>query len=382
MKTTDIIQFVRKTFQEPEAFIPLHVPHFSGNEKKYVIETIDSTFVSSVGAYVNRFEEMMQGITGAKHAIATVNGTTALHLSMIMAGVKRDELVITQALTFVATANAIAHAGAQPIFVDVDKDTMGMSPDALLDFIENNTVQRGKDVFSKKTNQRIAAILPMHTFGHPARIKKLVEIANRYNIPLVEDAAESIGSYVGDVHTGTFGLMGTFSFNGNKTVTCGGGGAIITNNDDVAKHAKYVSTTAKQPHPYLFFHDEIGYNYRMPNLNAALACAQLEQLDDFIVSKRKLAQKYIDFFEGSDIVFKKEPEGTKSNYWLNAVQLKDLDNRNTFLTELNEAGVMSRPIWTLMTKLPMYQNCEHGELSQSLWLEERIVNLPSSVIGS
>ncbi|MCO6494357.1 MAG: LegC family aminotransferase [Bacteroidetes bacterium] len=382
MNPADIIKFIRKQFQEPEAFIPLHVPSFLGNEKKYVLETIESTFVSSVGAYVNRFEEMMCEITGAKHAIATVNGTTALHLALLMAGVKRDDLVITQALTFVATANAIVHAGASPVFVDVDSDTMGMSPEALEEFLKDNTIRIGNEVFSKKTNRRISAVMPMHTFGHPVRIEKIIEIANQYGIPVVEDTAESIGSYVDGKHTGTFGLLGAFSFNGNKTVTCGGGGAIITNDENIAKHAKHVSTTAKKPHPYLFFHDEIGYNYRMPNLNAALACAQLEQLDDFLKAKRELAQKYMEFFTDSDIEFKKEPKGTKSNYWLNAIQLRDVATRDLFLKELNDAGVMSRPIWTLMTKLPMYENCEHGDLTQSLFLEDRIINLPSSVIKS
>ncbi|MBW7889868.1 MAG: LegC family aminotransferase [Chitinophagaceae bacterium] len=380
MEPHDVVNFVRELYNSPEGFIPLHAPYFGGNEKKYVLDTIESTFVSSVGAYVDRFEEMMKQITNAKYAIATVNGTTALHLALLMAGVKRDEVVITQALTFVATANSIAHAGAVPAFVDVDLDTMGMSPEALEDFLKERAIVKGTQVYLKSTGQRIAAVLPMHTFGLPLRIEKVVEISNRYNIPVVEDAAESIGSYVGGVHTGNFGCIGTFSFNGNKTVTCGGGGALITNDESIAKHAKYVSTTAKRPHPYLFFHDEVGYNYRMPNLNAALACAQLEQLEKFLAVKRNLAQKYIDFFEGSDIRFMKEPKGTKSNYWLNTIQLKDLEARNLFLQEMNKADIMTRPVWTLMTKLPMYANCEHDELTNSSLFEERIINLPSSVI--
>lgn len=381
MNNQEIIEFIRKTFKQKEGFIPLHAPVFGGNEKKYVMETIESTFVSSVGAYVTQFEEMMKGITGAKYAIATVNGTTALHLALLMAGVQRDELVITQALTFVATANAIKHVGAEPVFVDVDNDTMGLSPDAVEDFLKNNTIEKNGQIYSRLSNKRIAAILPMHTFGHPVRIEKIIEIAQKYNIPIVEDAAESLGSYVGSQHTGTFGQIGIFSFNGNKTVTCGGGGVLITHDEKIGLRAKHVSTTAKKAHPYLFFHDEVGYNYRMPNLNAALACAQLEQLDNFLISKRKLANSYKDFFSQSNIIFKEEPKGTKSNYWLNAIQLNDIQSREQFLKETNNHGVMTRPIWTLMSKLPMYQECEHGELTQSLWLEERIVNLPSSVIN-
>lgn len=378
--SNDLIRFIRKEFNSDQ-FIPLHAPYFGGNEKKYVIDTIESTFVSSVGAYVNRFEDMMKEITGAKYAIATVNGTTALHLSLLMAGVERDEVVITQALTFVATANAIAHIGATSVFLDVDVDTMGLSPEAVEAYLKEKTYQKEGKTFTKSTNQRVAAIMPMHTFGHPVKIQKIIEIADQYGIPVVEDAAESLGSYVGTQHTGTFGTVAAFSFNGNKTVTCGGGGALITNDDKIGIRAKHVSTTAKIPHPYEFFHDEIGFNYRMPNLNAALACAQLEQLEEILRAKRVLAGKYIDFFEGTDITFKVEPEGTKSNYWLNAVQLKDLDARNAFLKSTNEAGVMTRPIWTLMNKLPMFKDCERDELTNSIWLEDRIVNLPSSYIS-
>lgn len=378
---TAIIKFIRETFNEPEDFIPLHAPYFGGNEKKYLAETIDSTFVSSVGAFVTRFEEMMKEITGAKYAIATVNGTTALHLALLMAGVEKGDVVITQSLTFVATANAIAHSGATPVFVDVDLDTMGLSPEALETYLKEKTYQKDGYTYTKSTDQRVSAILPMHTFGIAMRIKELVDLANQYNIPVVEDAAESLGSYVGDQHTGTFGAVGTFSFNGNKTVTCGGGGALVTNDERIALRAKHVSTTAKVPHPYEFFHDEIGYNYRMPNLNAALACAQLEQLTEILRAKRILAKKYMEFFEGSAIVFKKELEGTTSNYWLNTIQLKDLDTRNEFLKTLNESGVMTRPIWTLMSKLPMFKDCEKDELKNSLWLEDRIVNLPSSYIN-
>lgn len=381
MENSEVIKFIRSKFNEPKEFIPLHAPHFGGKEKEYVLDTIESTFVSSVGSYVNRFEDMMKEITGAKYAIATVNGTTALHLSLIMAGVQRDEIVITQALTFVATANAISHLGATPVFVDVDLDTMGLSPDALKRYLKEETFQKDGKVYSKKSQQRIAAIMPMHSFGHPVQIEKIVEIANQYQIPVVEDAAESLGSYVGNQHTGTFGLVSAFSFNGNKTVTCGGGGALITNDDAIGLRAKHVSTTAKVPHPYEFFHDEIGFNYRMPNLNAALACAQLEQLTEILRGKRVLAENYIELFKDSNITFKQEPDGTTSNYWLNAIQLEDLDARNAFLKATNESGVMTRPIWTLMSKLPMFKDCERDDLKNSIWLEERIINLPSSYIN-
>jgi aminotransferase in exopolysaccharide biosynthesis len=381
VENSEVIKFIRSKFNEPKEFIPLHAPHFGGKEKEYVLDTIESTFVSSVGAYVNRFEDMMKEITGAKYAIATVNGTTALHLSLIMAGVQRDEIVITQALTFVATANAISHLGATPVFVDVDLDTMGLSPDSLERYLKEETFQKDGQVYSKKSQQRIAAIMPMHSFGHPVQIEKIIEIANQYQIPVIEDAAESLGSYVGNRHTGTFGLVSAFSFNGNKTVTCGGGGALITNDDAIGKRAKHVSTTAKVPHPYEFFHDEIGFNYRMPNLNAALACAQLEQLTEILRGKRVLAENYIEFFKDSNITFKQEPKGTTSNYWLNAIQLEDLDTRNTFLKATNESGVMTRPIWTLMSKLPMFKDCERDDLKNSIWLEERIINLPSSYIN-
>lgn len=379
MNLDTVVSFIRDTFHQPEAFIPLHAPHFGGNELKYVSDTIQSTFVSSVGAYVNKFEEMMAEITGAKYAIATVNGTTALHLALVVAGVKRDEHVITQSLTFVATANAITHASATPIFVDVDKDTLGMSPKALKKFLEEETTIINGQTFSNATQQRIAAVLPMHTFGLPCRIDEIAAICEEYNIALVEDAAESLGSYYKGKHTGNFGIVGTFSFNGNKTVTCGGGGAIVTNDEQIAKHAKHISTTAKNPHPWEFYHDEVGYNYRLPNLNAALACAQLEQLPAFLKNKRELAAAYQSFFANSEIKFIEEPKDSISNFWLNAVLLENLEERNKFLEYTNSKGVMTRPIWTLMNKLPMYNNCIKGDLCNSEWLENRVVNLPSSV---
>lgn len=373
-----VIKYIREVHKAPEGFVPLHAPYFGGNEKKYLSDTIDSTFVSSVGAYVNRFEEMMAEITGAKYAVATTNGTVALQLSLVVAGVQHGEEVITQPLTFVATANAIAHCNAVPVFVDVDKDTMGLSPDALEIFLKENAAIQDGVCMNKKTGKRIAACVPMHTFGFPARIDRIVEICDKWHIAVIEDAAESLGSYYNGQHTGTFGKLGTFSFNGNKTITCGGGGAIVTNDEALAKHAKHISTTAKIPHPWEFTHDEVGYNFRMPNLNAALACAQLEQLETILANKKELAELYTNFFSSTDIGFVTAQEGSIANNWLNCVILKDLDHRNAFLEATNGSSVMTRPIWQLMNKLSMYQNCQCSDLTNSLWLEDRIVNIPSS----
>jgi aminotransferase in exopolysaccharide biosynthesis len=380
MTPDSITGFIREVFDQQTGFIPLHAPFFGGNEKKYLLDTIDSTFVSSVGAYVNRFEEQMAAITGAKYAIATVNGTAALHLSMIVAGVKAGDEVLTQPLTFVATANAIAHAGAIPVFVDVDRETMGLSPAALKLFLEETATLNSEGVCINKTSgRRIAACVPMHTFGFPLQIDEVVALCSRFNIPVVEDAAESLGSYYKNRHTGTFGQLGTFSFNGNKTVTCGGGGAIVTNDEVLAKKAKHISTTAKVPHQWEFVHDDIGYNYRMPNLNAALACAQLEQLDRFIENKRELAAMYSDFFKGSGIKFVTEQDNTKANYWLNTLIFPDNKTQQDFLKISNEREVMTRPIWRLMNHLPMYAHCQTSGLPNAEWLVARVVNIPSSV---
>jgi len=380
MKPDNIIGFVRKVFNQPEGFIPLHVPHFGGNEKKYLTDTIDSTFVSSVGAYVTQFEKMMADITGARYVIATVNGTTALHLAMVLAGVKYNDEVITQPLTFVATANAITHAGGIPVFVDVDKDTMGLSPVALKAFLDEfATVNDQGQCINKKTGRRIAACVPMHTFGFPVKIEEIMAVCTAYHIPVIEDAAESLGSYYKNKHTGTFGLLGTFSFNGNKTVTCGGGGAIVTNDEAIAQRAKHISTTAKVPHAWEFVHDEVGYNYRMPNLNAALACAQLEQLPAFIENKRELAGLYAQFFNGSPITCVQEMKDVKANYWLNTIVFPNHHQQQEFLQESNAQKVMTRPIWQLMNKLPMYAGCQADKMEHATWFAERVVNLPSSV---
>lgn len=372
------IKFIQETFDTKD-FIPLHAPHFGGNEKKYLNECIDSTFVSSVGAFVNLFEEKMAQSTGAKYAIACVNGTNALHMAMLVTGVKSEDEVLSQALTFIATANAISYIGAKPVFIDVDKDTMGMSPNAMKNFLKNNAVKKTDGfTYNKRTGKKIAACIPMHTFGFPLKIDGIVEICKEWNIILIEDAAESLGSYYKDRHTGVYGKIGVFSFNGNKTITCGGGGALITDDEQVAKKAKHLTTQAKIPHSWKFRHDAIGYNYRMPNLNAALACAQLEQLDEILENKRELSNLYKKFFKNTSYHFVEESMHSKANYWLNAIILKDENERDAFLKETNNSGVMTRPIWDLMSSLPMFETCENDGLENSKWLAERVVNIPSS----
>lgn len=377
-KIEQVVSFVRDQYRTDE-FIPLHEPRFRGNEKKYLSDTIDSTFVSSVGAYVDKFELMMQELTHTAKAVAVVNGTSSLQVALRLAGVKSGDEVITQALTFIATANAIAYNGATPIFLDVDLDTMGLSPDAVEMFLEEFGELREDGCYNKKTGKKISACMPMHTFGFPVHMDELILVCNKWNIAVVEDAAESLGSYYKGKHTGAIGLIGGFSFNGNKTITSGGGGAIVTNNFELGIQAKYLTTTAKKPHPYEFFHDEIGYNFRMPNLNAALACAQMESLKSFLADKRDLAGLYSEFFEQQGIKFRTETPNTKANYWLMCVELADLEERNNFLKITNDKGVMTRPIWTLMYRLPMYEFCQRDRQINAKFLEERIVNIPSSV---
>lgn len=374
-----VVDFIKSQFSSQE-FIPLHEPRFLGNEKKYLLDCVDSTFVSSVGKYVDDFEKMMANYTGAKYAVACVNGTAALHMAMIVAGVKENEIVITQPLSFIATCNAIAYIKASHLFVDVDMDTMGLSPEKLKAYLEKHAVKKSDGYsYHTGTGQRIAACVPMHTFGHPCRIDELAAICNEYNIALVEDAAESIGSYYKGKHTGTYGRVGAFSFNGNKTITCGGGGAIITNDEALAKKAKHLTTQAKVPHRWDFVHDEIGYNYRMPNINAALMCAQLEQLDGFLKNKRELASKYETFFSKTNFHFMKEPVNAQSNYWLCAILVENGKMRDEFLSYTNDNGVMTRPVWELMNKLTMFKNALHGNLDNAQELQNRLVNIPSSV---
>lgn len=374
-----LIQFVREYFGTKE-FIPLHAPVFPGREKEYVADTIESTFVSSVGTYVDRFEEDMASYTGSAKAVATVNGTAALHIALKLAGVEAGDLVITQPLTFVATCNAIAYCNAEPVFIDVDRETLGLSGEALEAWLEENAELDAKGVCRTRADDRvIRACVPMHTFGHPADLATLVSVTRRWNVSLVEDAAESLGSFYKGKHTGTFGALGTLSFNGNKIMTTGGGGMILAG-EALAARAKHLTTTAKKPHTYEYIHDELGYNYRLPNLNAALGCAQLEQMETFIEAKRGLAAAYQDVLTGSSLQFVKEPEGCRSNYWLNAVICENKAQRDELLKKTNQQGVMTRPIWALMNHLGMYQGCVRGDLSNAEWLEARVVNLPSSVV--
>ena len=373
-----VINFIRSLYPDL-ALIPLHEPKFLGNEKEYLIDCINSTFVSSVGAYVDRFEEMICGITCAKYAVATVNGTCALHIALLLVNVQPGDEIITQPFTFVATANAISYCNAKPIFLDVDRKTLGLDHNALENFLKDKTNVKNNTCYNLSTGRRISACVPMHTFGHPCRIDKIVEICNQYHIAVVEDSAESLGSKYKGKHTGTIGKLGIFSLNGNKTVTCGGGGAIVTNDGKMAEIAKHLTTTAKVAHPYEYMHDAIGYNYRMPNLNAALACAQLEQLDRFIKNKRELAEKYADFFKETRIEFITETEEAMSNYWLNTILLSDINARNEFLEATNSAGVMTRPAWKLLNTLEMYKYCQTDDLKNARWLEEKVVNIPSSV---
>lgn len=375
-KLIEIVQFIKDQHPNKE-YVALHEPVFIGNERKYVLDAIDSTFVSSIGEYVNRFESMMSEITGSKHAIAIVNGTSALHIALMLAGVKSNDEVLSQALTFVATANAISYLGATPIFIDVDKETLGMSPAALRNFLTINAEKKIDGAYNKTSGKRIAACVPMHTFGLPCYIDQIAAICAEWDIQLIEDAAESLGSYYKGRHTGVFGKIGVFSFNGNKTVTCGGGGALVTDDDEIALKAKHLTTQAKVPHKWDFVHDEIGYNFRMPNLNAALACAQLEQLDLFVGNKRELAARYKDFFSDKDTEFVSETKSAKANYWLNAIMLENLDERNLFLEYSNSNGVMTRPVWELMNRLSMFNRCQTDHLKNSIWLADRIVNIPS-----
>lgn len=362
-----------------DGYITLHRPVFEGNERKYLVDCIDSNFVSSVGEKVTLFEKEIAKFTGSKFAIATVNGTSALHIAIELAGVKTGDEVITQALTFIATCNAISYVGAKPLFIDVDLDTMGLSPEAMKNFLEKNAEKRKDGTYNKITGKKISACVPMHTFGFPCRIKEIAIICKNWNIALIEDAAESLGSYVDNQHTGTFAKLSTLSFNGNKVITTGGGGMIITNDVNLAERAKHITTTAKLNHPYEFFHDEVGYNYRLPNLNAALGCAQLERLEESLYEKLKVANIWCKFFEDKNIDFVKAIKGSKANHWLNAIILNSRKERDVFLKFTNKNNVMTRPIWTLMSKLPMFQDCQTDGLKNSLWLEDRVVNIPSSV---
>lgn len=378
-KYQQTVDFIKALYPNQD-FIPLHAPVFIGNESRYVNFCITSTFVSSVGEYVDSFQKVLAAYTGSKYAVCVVNGTAALQIGLQLVGVERGDEVITQPLTFIATANAISHTGAKPVFVDVDLDTMGMSPEKLEDWLSNNTKydpSTNKQI-NKSTNKPVSAIVPMHTFGFPCRIDEIVEIGNKYNIPVVEDSAESLGSFYKNKHSGTFGKVGIFSFNGNKTVTTGGGGMLVTDDESIAKRALHITTTGKIPHRWEYVHDIVAYNYRLTNLNAALGVAQMEYIDEIIANKRETAKLYSDFFSNQGIKFFTEPMDTISNYWLNTIVLNDFAEREEFLRFTNDNGIMTRPAWRLMNKLEMYKDCQKGNLDNSEWFEERIVNIPSS----
>jgi perosamine synthetase len=381
IKIKETIKFIRHIYSSGNnEFIPLHSPKFFGNEKKYLNDCIDSTYVSSVGKYVDLFEEKISSKINSKKSVAVVNGTAALQVALRLAGVKKGDEVITQALTFIATTNSIIYNDAEPIFLDVDLDTMGLSPKSVSNFLEEYAEIRDDGCYNKISGKKISACLPMHTFGFPVHIDKLISVCDKWKIPVVEDAAESLGSYHKDKHVGTFGKLGVFSFNGNKILTSGGGGVIVSNDSDLANEGKFLTTTAKDPHSYEYYHSKVGYNYRMPNINAALACAQLENLDLFLKSKRKIAKLYIDFFDSLNINFRKEIHNTKSNYWLMALELEDLKARNYFLKKTNANKIMTRPVWQLMFNLPMFKTYFKDSQKNAIYLSERIVNIPSSSI--
>lgn len=375
------IKFTQNLYKSTE-FIPLHAPKFNGNEKKYLNKCIDSTFVSSVGEFVDKLEENIASYTGAKYAIATNNGTSALHIALLLANVSKGDEVITQPLTFVATCNSISYCNANPVFVDIDRDSMGMSPESLLNFLESSTSLINQQCINNSTGKVIRACVPMHTFGHPCRIDTIRDICNQYYICLIEDACESLGSVYKGKHTGTFGKMGVFSFNGNKIVTAGGGGCLITNDENLAKRAKHLTTTSKKSHKWEFVHDEVGYNYRMPNINAALIVAQLEQLEDFIKKKEVLSNKYLEFFKSKNIEFVSGLKESRPNFWLNTIIFKEEKYKDLFINESNSKGVMTRPVWMLMNKLSMFKNAQSADLRNAEWLEKRVVNIPSGVVQS
>ena len=374
----EIIAFI-KSLYPGETPVPLHAPRFIGNEKAYLNDCIDTTFVSYVGAYVTRFEEMTREYTGVRRAVALVNGTAALHMALLALGVGPDDEVITQPLTFVATCNAIRHVGAWPLFVDVEKAGLGLCPQALAEFLHGSCRKRADGGLENKlTGRRIAVCMPMHTFGQLALIDEICGLCAEFGLPVLEDSAEALGSFEQGRHAGTIGAAGVLSYNGNKPVTCGGGGMLITADDEIAERVRHLSTTAKQPHPYLFNHDMVGYNLRLPNLNAAVGCAQMESFPAVLANKRELAAIYAEFFKGLGIPCIEERQGTAANYWLNGIFANSREERDQFLQFAAESQVQARPAWTLMTELPMYRDCARGPIPNASWLEERIISLPSS----
>lgn len=377
MKNAEVVEFIKSLYPEYKENVFLHPPVFFGNERKYLNDCIDTTFVSSVGQYVDRMEQLVAEYTGAAKAVVCVNGTNALYMSLLLAGVKQGDEVITQALTFIATANAISYLNAFPIFCDVDEDTMGLSPVAVRKWLEENAEIKNNGCYNKSTGRKISAVVPMHTFGHPVHLDEFVKLCEEWKLVLVEDAAESIGSIYKGKHTGLFGKIAALSFNGNKTITTGGGGMLLFTDTELGEKAKHLTTQAKIPHKWEFKHDDIGYNYRMPNINAALGCAQMENLEKILDNKRKTAMVYKDFFAGSEIKFFDEPKDCKSNFWLNAVLLPNKKEQIKFLEETNSSGIQTRPIWELMNRLVMFENCQCGSLKTSEMFADRVVNIPS-----
>jgi aminotransferase in exopolysaccharide biosynthesis len=374
----DLIKFVRREFGV-EGQVHLHMPYFDQREHAYTGDCIDTRFVSSASGYVDRFEKLIREYTGAPSAVVTTNCTAALHTAFMLCGVQQGDLVITQPVTYVSTCNAIRYCGAEPVFVDIEKKTLGMSASALQDFLEKNAEVRGQTCHLRSTGQVIRACVPMHTFGHPVDLDGIIEVCRHWQLPIIEDAAQSLGSQYKGIQTGRFGKVGTISFNGNKIITTAGGGVMLFESPELAAKAKHLSTTAKVPHSYIYYHDEVGYNYRMPSLNAALGCAQIEKLDQFITTKRAIAKAYQAFFDGSEYEFFTEPAGCRSNYWLNAVICPDKASRDAVLSETNAQLIGTRAVWEPMTRLPMYKNCLRGPLDVTEWVADRVVNLPSSV---
>lgn len=375
-----VVGLVRAVYGDGD--VPLHRPVFAGDERAALVRCIDSNFVSSVGPEVTAFEEGIARFTGARHAVATVNGTAALHIALVVAGVARGEEVLTQGLTFVATCNAISYCGARPVFLDVDTASLGMCPDALGRFLDAHVERRGDGAYNRRTGARIAACVPMHTFGQPCRIAEIAALCEAHGIVVVEDAAESLGSTVGRRHTGTFGRLAALSFNGNKIITTGGGGMVLTDDGGLAARVRHLTTTAKLPHPYEFIHDEVGYNYRMPNLNATLGCSQLARLEWMLDEKRKVARTYARHFEDvAGISCQPAVDGTTPNHWLNTIWLRDAAERDDFLRYTNDRGIMTRPVWRLMPQLPMFADCQSDGVPNAVALQDRLVNLPSSVPG-
>ena len=374
-----LVNFVRETYNTSD-YIPLHAPTFNKRDKDCINDAIDSTFVSTVGAYVKKFEDQVANYVGTKYAIATINGTSALHVALLASKVQIDDEVITQSLTFVATCNAIKYCGANPIFVDVSRDTMGMSPDSLNEFLHNFS-DIGEDGLcrNKKTGRIIRACVPMHCLGHPAEIDKIKAICSLHNIKLIEDSAESLGSTYKGKHTGSYGESSIISFNGNKIITCGGGGMVLTNSEAVEQKVRHLTTTAKEKHDWAFTHNEVGYNYRLPNINAALGFSQMEKLENYVKNKRIIAEKYKDFFRNNEHNFVVEPKNCKSNYWFNAFFSKDLIERDAILAYTNKNGIMTRPFWTPMHKLPMYNLSQKTEMTNTEWLYDHLICIPSSV---